>query len=137
MILLWLFFAYFCFVKAKFMRLLYYFFFTICLFAACTTFNAEEDFPPDPCTNAAATYKLDVSPIIQQYCFRCHDTDTRFGGVFLERYSDVADYASNGSLMGVMRAINGYSVMPPDGVFMLECDILTVEQWIAEGAQNN
>ncbi len=103
----------------------------------CDSKNVEEDFPSDPCMIPSATYSGEVLPIIRENCYRCHDTDTRFGGVFLEGYSNVAAYANNGALMGVLRGTNGYPIMPNDGVSMLECDILTVIQWIDEGAENN
>lgn len=103
----------------------------------CLSANVEEDFPADPCSNTSATYSGEVLPIIRENCFRCHDTNTRFGGVFLEGYANVAAYALNGSLTGVMRGTDGFPIMPNDGVKMLECDILIVEQWVAEGAENN
>ena len=109
----------------------------IIFFAACSSSNVEEDFPPDPCATTAVTYSGDVLPIIKQNCDRCHGTDTRFGGVLLEGYSNIAAYANSGAIGGVLRAINGYPIMPNDGVKMLECDILAVEQWIAAGAENN
>ena len=109
----------------------------ITLVFSCTNANVEEDFPPDPCTITSATYSGEVLPIIRENCYRCHNTDTRFGGVFLEGYSNVAAYANSGALMGVLRSINGFPLMPNDGVTMLDCDIMKVEQWISEGAENN
>lgn len=90
-----------------------------------------------PCDITSATYSLDVLPLMRDYCYRCHGTDTRFGGVFLEGYSNVASYAKNDILGHVLRGTDGFTIMPNDGVLMPECDILTIEQWIAEGAENN
>lgn len=113
---------------------------TICgvlLICACESKNVEEDFPTGPCNTTTSTYSGEVQPIIETNCYRCHDDETGFGGVFLESYSNVAAYANSGALEGVMRGINGYPVMPDDAATMLECDIQTVELWIMEGAQNN
>jgi hypothetical protein len=112
-------------------------FFTTILISSCLSKNAEEDFPADPCTITAATYSGEVLPIIRSNCYRCHDNSTRFGGVFLESYVDVAAYAKSGALIGVLRGTNGYPIMPNDGAAMLECDILKIEQWVSEGSENN
>ncbi len=105
--------------------------------SACSDKNVEEDFPSEPCVTMSATFSGEVLPLIRQYCYSCHDTDTRFGGVYLEGYANVASYANAGILMDALRGTNGVSLMPIDGITMLPCDIETIEQWISEGAQNN
>ncbi len=111
--------------------------FSLIVAGSCTNANVEEDFPGEPCVNTTATYSGDVQPIIKSNCYRCHDTDTRFGGVFLEGYANVAAYANSGSLMNVIRGTNGYPTMPNDNASMLKCDIRSIELWLQDGAENN
>lgn len=107
-------------------------------FYSCDSKNVEEDFPSDPCDPpTSASFANDIVPILRSNCYRCHDVTTVFGGVLLEGYSNAQGYATNGALVGAMRGTDGFSIMPPDQSAVLECDIKLIEQWIAEGAQNN
>lgn len=111
--------------------------FIFCL-PACDNKNIEEDFPADPCDPpTTVSFAADVVPILRDNCYRCHDVTTVFGSVLLEGYSNAQGYALNGELVGTMRGIGDLSMMPPDQSGLLECDIKLIEQWIAEGAQNN
>jgi mono/diheme cytochrome c family protein len=89
------------------------------------------------CDTTAFTYSNQVQPIISQYCISCHNTNNSSGGVNLDNYNSVKDYALNGSLLGAINHENGYSNMPKNAPQLNPCDRLLIELWVNEGALNN
>lgn len=105
--------------------------------SSCVNLNAEEDFPTGPCDIEEVSFSVDIVPIIERNCYRCHDQANQLGGVILIGYNRVQAYALNGSLQNSIRALNGYEIMPNDNAVMPECEIRYIEEWIDAGALNN
>jgi hypothetical protein len=104
---------------------------------SCTSDNAEDLYPPDPCIVEAVNFTEDIEPIISNNCYRCHDAATTLGGVNLEGFTNVLTYVSNEKLIGTIRDLPGYPLMPNDGQPMSECDIKIIEHWITLGTPEN
>ena len=79
----------------------------------------------------------DINPIVQKYCVGCHSTSSASGNVRLDNYDKVKQYAQRGSLIGTIKKDNGYTVMPPSGSSVDNCDIQKIQLWIDEGSLNN
>lgn len=90
------------------------------------------------CDSVGATYSNDVLSILQLHCLSCHSgAATSGGGIKLDSYAQVANYANNGFLLGVITHEPGYSAMPQGGAMLDDCKIGKIRNWINEGAQNN
>ncbi len=101
-------------------------------------YNAEEDLVMKPkCDTDNISYSQDVAPLIQNRCLKCHAGDIRTGGVNLEGYDQMLIYVDNGRLVGAIKQLPGFSPMPQNEGMLSECNIETIDAWIAIGAPNN
>jgi mono/diheme cytochrome c family protein len=84
-------------------------------------------------------YMVDVVPILQQNCYRCHGASTNSGssGIVLEGHGNLKPYAESGTLIGVITHAEGFAPMPGDGGKLSDCNINKIRSWIANGMQNN
>jgi uncharacterized membrane protein len=92
---------------------------------------------PECDSTQTATFAAVVYPIIEASCVGCHGVYTQDGNVRLDSYQHVKTYVDNGQLMGTINHLQGYSVMPPSGVPMTDCQKSLLQQWINNGAANN
>ncbi|BDS10365.1 hypothetical protein [Aureispira anguillae] len=108
------------------------------MLSGCYYDNAEELYPVQaPCDTENVSYNDFIVPLFVQECNRCHNAQTPLGGINLEDFSQVQITANNGSLLGSMKHVSNYSMMPPSGVKMLDCDLSKIEKWINDGMPNN
>lgn len=102
----------------------------------------DQGMPANTCRQAIDTnktsFKYNVSPIIRNYCYGCHNTKTQYPNtILLEDYLQIKNYADNGQLLGSIRHKNGYKSMPLNAKKMDERLIRIIEKWIENGSQNN
>jgi len=83
-------------------------------------------------TSSVMTFEGNIWPIIELNCVSCHSGSNPQGGLLLTDYCDVAQVASTGLLIGVMRD-GTYPLMPP-GSSLPECQNRQVELWIEGGS---
>lgn len=107
-------------------------------FFSCVKKNEEELLSEFKyCKDDSVSFTQNILPIIQQDCGSCHNATSQSGGVTLVSYSDIAFYANNGILLGVIKRESGFSPMPKNAPKLIDCKISTIEKWIQEGTQNN
>ena len=87
------------------------------------------------CDTSAVTFSGMVWPLVQTYCFGCHNGPNAQKGVHLENYQNVLSVANSGQLLGVIKG-SGYTIMPPSGS-LSSCQIASIEAWINNGSPNN
>ncbi|MBN1337823.1 MAG: hypothetical protein JXA03_00790 [Bacteroidales bacterium] len=117
------------------------------LFFACK--HSPEEIQPPPggnpvtppidtlaCDSTNVSYPGTVVPILNAYCISCHSGSQPSGGLDFNDYSDLAFVAKNGSLIGSMKHLSGFSPMPKDGNKLSECEIALVEKWINDTVFN-
>ncbi|MBN2350131.1 MAG: hypothetical protein JXJ22_14930 [Bacteroidales bacterium] len=115
----------------------------IILSASGCYYDSEEYLFPQldsQCDTTSVTYAVTVQPIMQQYCYRCHNnTNAPSSGanIRLEDYSDVATRAGNGSLYGSIAHQSGFSPMPKGGGQLDNCSLNQIKSWIDSGYPNN
>ncbi len=106
-------------------------------------YDSEEYLFPEvnsACDTTNVTYSGSIQPVLEQYCYQCHDNANApsFGSnIKLEDYSDVAVHVNDGSLYGSIAHQSGYSPMPRGGGKLDECTIKLFDIWIEAGSPNN
>lgn len=91
-----------------------------------------------PCDTANMKYATDVLPILQNYCYSCHGSNTAgSGGISLDSYNNLKTYAANGFLAGNISHAPGYIGMPYGQPKLNDCTINKILDWIQRGALNN
>lgn len=86
------------------------------------------------------TYTGGVQPILEKYCYSCHNNasaQSLGGGIKLQDYADVKIRATNGSLYGAITHSSGYSPMPQGRSKIDDCNIRIIKKWIDAGVTNN
>jgi len=98
---------------------------------------------PDAHCDTAGTIRFNTSvkQTIDSYCVSCHNASVTSGGVNLNGYAQIKEYAAmlrNGTplLVGVISHAAGFKAMPPS-VKLDECSIRKIELWISQGMLNN
>lgn len=88
--------------------------------------------PPDTtfCDSSFVTYPGTIVPIFEANCIGCHGPPTPAAGIDLTNYEDVATVAQNGSLMGSILYLPGYSEMPKNGPPLTDCETALIQKWI-------
>lgn len=108
------------------------------ILSSCYYDNAEELYlQAVECDTSSVSYKDAIVPFLEQACNNCHNAQTPLGGINLQDFNQVKRTGSNGSLVGSMKHAPNYSIMPPSGEKMPDCDILKIETWINNGMPNN
>lgn len=102
--------------------------------ASCKTREKTVAAPQVPlnCDNTNYTYLTDISPIMQQNCTRCHNSNMKAGYNFNELES-VKRAAGNGYLLGTIKHMDGYSSMPAMSGQLEQATIDKIECWIKTG----
>lgn len=89
------------------------------------------------CDTSAVAYSNQVSRILTNNCTSCHGGSSPSAGIALDYYAGVKATVNNGTLMGSINQLSGYSPMPKGGSKLNPCDIRIFEIWINSGAPNN
>ncbi len=88
------------------------------------------------CDTTNVTFKGDVRPIFQKFCYGCHNSANPSGNIDLTNWDQLALIIDNGALVGSIKSEPGYSPMPK-GSTMTNCEILTVEAWANDTVINS
>jgi len=110
------------------------------LLSGCYYDIAEKLYPNNGtanCDTTVVTFSMSVNGILQQNCISCHNNSLTSGNVNLEGYTKVKTYADNGKLIGVISHSSGFLPMPQGGNKLGDCEIATIQKWIANGTPNN
>jgi hypothetical protein len=115
------------------------FLFVALLFQACVKENEVDKFPEDGCYSGSlrASYSLDIRPILDANCIRCHNENNPPKGYNLKLYADVSRAAQNNLLFNVVNHTAGFSKMPAGADKLVQCDIDKIRKWIENGALND
>jgi hypothetical protein len=91
------------------------------------------------CDTVNMKYTTDVVPILQANCYSCHGEGNTAGsgGISLDSYDNLKQYADNGILAGNITHAAGYVAMPYGLPKLPDCEINTILDWINRGSQNN
>ena len=91
------------------------------------------------CDTVNMKYTTDVVPILQANCYSCHGEGNTAGsgGISLDSYDNLKEYADNGILAGNITHAAGYVAMPYGLPKLPDCEINTILDWINRGSQNN
>ena len=102
-------------------------------------YDVEEELYPfeGACDTLTVTYTATVKPILDANCIVCHSTASNQGNVILDSHAKAKQYAESGQLLGAIRHDPGFSPMPQGGNKLNNCNILKIQKWVSEGAQNN
>jgi hypothetical protein len=106
---------------------------------ACTYHNEEELYKEldTGCNSTSISYATDIVPLLQSNCYSCHSLAASQGGISLEGYSRIKNFADNGRLIGAVSHAAGYSPMPKNGSKLPDCEINKIRSWINDGAPDN
>lgn len=113
----------------------------ILLWTSCKKENNEDEESTE-CLNpiAVPSFSMDVVPIMQTHCYKCHsnaNAEDNGGDWDLEDHSDLFPVAKNGTLLGSIKQEPGFIPMPLNEDKLSACDIAVFENWIALGAMND
>jgi cytochrome c5 len=90
------------------------------------------------CTPSAnPLFSADVLPVLNSKCNNCHRGPSASAGIKLDTYTEVLKYVNNGSLMGSINHLSGFSPMPKNTGKMSQCEIDQIQNWINAGKLNN
>jgi cytochrome c553 len=108
------------------------------LSVGCNYDNEEDLFGESNCGDLSnMSLSSDIAPILGNSCYSCHGNGNESGGINLENYDRLFEVAENGQLLGAIKHLSGYAMMPPSGEALPDCDIQRIEAWIEQGAPNN
>ena len=62
----------------------------------------------------ADTYRVEIFPIIETFCFNCHDGEEKSGGVSFEGFADELSLRTNGEHWRKVREALSFGNMPPN-----------------------
>lgn len=108
--------------------------------AACTNDKMESTTPAANCDTAGVTYASFIRPFTAQHCAisGCHvDGGGNAGNIDLTTHQGLKAVADNGSLLGSIRHMPGYSYMPQNAPKLDDCAIAKYAKWVADGAPEN
>ncbi len=88
------------------------------------------------CDSTQYTYSGAISGIITTYCKGCHSNPGASGNLDLNSYSSVKAAAQAGKLLNSVNGTNGYTIMPPSGNKLSDCQITQIKKWIQNGYPN-
>ena len=107
------------------------------LFSACYYDSVEKLYPPSNCVTTNMSLQADIEPILERNCYVCHNSNVNSGNVTLDVYSELMVRVNDGSLLGAINHNQGFTAMPQNAPKLASCEISKIEQWIADGAENN
>lgn len=89
------------------------------------------------CDTSLYTYSGRIKPLLDTWCKGCHNSNNPSGGYDFSSYNETAIAASDGSLVGTVQHLSGYSPMPKNTSQLNSCDISAIEKWVNSGFPNN
>lgn len=109
--------------------------------ASCVNENEEEVFATTEqniiSDSVRITYDLNVKAILEQNCTFCHNATDLRGGVDLSLYVETLPYVNDNSIVDVLTASNGKTLMPLGGPALSQADINLITNWVSNGAPEN
>lgn len=101
-------------------------------------YDSEEDlYPSTGCNSTNMSYVTNIVPIIERNCYACHSAAANTANITLEGHSNIIVHVNSGRLVGAINHLPGFTPMPQGASKLIACDLAKIEQWIADGAQNN
>jgi hypothetical protein len=88
------------------------------------------------CDSTVYTYSGAISGIITTYCKGCHTNPGASANLDLNSYSNVKAAAESGKLLNSVMGTNAYTIMPPSGNKLSDCQITQIKKWITNGYPN-
>ena len=110
------------------------------LLSSCYKDNEEELYGNTPCVTIDFSYSKDILPIIEPRCYNCHNEESASSlgaNINIEGYDNLMIYVNNDRLSKSINHDPSASAMPKNSSKLSDCDINTIDGWIAEGAKNN
>lgn len=89
------------------------------------------------CDTSAYTYNARIKPLITTWCVGCHSGASAGGGYDFTSYTGIAGSAANGSLVGSVNHVAGFSAMPKNAQKLTDCDVNAITKWVAVGFPEN
>jgi hypothetical protein len=115
--------------------------FLFALFLSTCYYDSEEYlFPQQSCDTTGVSYSGTIKPLLESYCYRCHDNSNApqsGANIRLEDYSDVKIRVDDGSLTGSINHESSFSPMPKGGGKLDNCSLRLFGIWTEDGAPNN
>lgn len=90
------------------------------------------------CDTVEVSYQMDVVPIFENNCYRCHNNanaDSRGAGIAFEAYDDTKAWAE--IIVSAIQHGPGASNMPKGSAKLDDCTISIVEAWVRQGTLDN
>ncbi len=108
------------------------------LLSSCAK-ESEEELLGDTlyCADTNVSYTNNIKPILQNNCYECHSTAVATNGIILDTHTDLVDALDAGYVIPQINHASGALQMPYGRPKLSDCLIATIEQWVAEGKQNN
>ena len=107
------------------------------MISACYYDSVERLIPVHRLCTTNMSFQTDIEPILERNCYVCHRSEVNSGNVTLDVYSELMVRVNDGSLLGAINHNQGFTAMPQNAPKLASCEIAKIEQWIADGAQNN
>ena len=82
----------------------------------------------DSCDTTNVTFNKSVVPVFETNCYGCHSQPNPAYNIDLKNQDDLARIVEDGSLVGSVKHLAGYSPMPK-GYNMSDCDIAKIVIW--------
>lgn len=89
------------------------------------------------CDTSNVTYSGAIRSIITNKCQGCHSGPSAGGGYDYTTYAGVKARVNDGSLLGAVNHVPGYSPMPKNGNKLSVCELTQIKKWIDAGAPDN
>jgi hypothetical protein len=117
--------------------LLSFLFFIVLVSNQSCEYRDEETLYPQACDTTSVSYALDIAPLVALRCTPCHNAEAIESGIQLITYDGLKGMVDAQRLLGSIHHEVGFSPMPKDRSKLNECEIMTFDRWVADGAQNN
>lgn len=108
---------------------------SFCIPSGCFYDNEEDLYGADTCDTTSLSYKTDISPILNNYCYTCHVANSgQAGATEFDSYSELSPLLAN----VVARLDDPFSPMPPTtSPSIPDCEKSKIKAWISAGAPDN
>jgi len=109
---------------------------------SCSSSPTEttEEATTSDCKTTMLSYKTDILPIFESYCFECHNEEkyaSRADGNLMNSYATIKAMLDKGLIVGNIEHEKGFVKMPNRKKKLPDCEIAKIKAWVAEGAKEN
>ena len=110
-------------------------FLSLCVPSGCYYDNEEDLYGVVACDTSSLSYKNDIAPILNSYCYTCHVPNSgQAGATPFNTYNDLKPLTGSVTL----RVDDPVSPMPPTTAVPLpDCERQKIKAWIKSGALDN